>query len=285
MCRGLATQGVGEYERSNRRLLPRFPHAPKVPAPPSPIHVEALLRALKSGRTDSRGQPDPLSDQCHEPMNDAKSSPAFGFLTVVDDPRDGLFGGYLVLNAAGRPLEFHCTAPIKPNRAQQILYGPTLEPYLFGEQIGQALLVKARIVPWLVCTDREPALAARAFVDVPMVLVLGCDTPNDTCSAPGAEVAAASESSAETDGLSASVSPSTESGQGTAFRLDPPHSGPGGPLIAFTLGRNRLAVPGAGTDDPRLIADRLSRLSDGFDLAEPFQRIREAIEEARRGVQ
>ena len=64
---------------------------------------------------------------------------ALGFLTVVEHPQYGLFGGYLMLNTAGRPLEFHCTAPIKPNRAQEILYGPTLEAFLYGEQIGQTL--------------------------------------------------------------------------------------------------------------------------------------------------
>jgi len=58
------------------------------------------------------------------------------------------------------PLEFHCTAPVKPNRAQQILYGPTLEPYLFGEQIGQSLLSKAAVEPEVICTDRPPALAS-----------------------------------------------------------------------------------------------------------------------------
>ena len=42
----------------------------------------------------------------------------------------------MLLNLAGRPLEFHCTAPVKPNRVQQILYGPSLQPYLYGEQIG-----------------------------------------------------------------------------------------------------------------------------------------------------
>ena len=72
------------------------------------------------------------------------SNPTFGFLTVVDDARFGLCGGYLVLNPAGRPLEFHCTAPIKPNRAQEILYGPTLHDFLYGEQIGGALIGNGR---------------------------------------------------------------------------------------------------------------------------------------------
>ncbi|MBX3414646.1 MAG: hypothetical protein KF708_18305 [Pirellulales bacterium] len=102
----------------------------------------------------------------------AATRPAgLGFLTVVADDEQGLFGGYLVLNAVGRPLEFHCTAPIKPNRAQQILYGPTLAPYLYGEQIGQALVRKATTEVLLICTDAEPMLAVREFTSVPVALV------------------------------------------------------------------------------------------------------------------
>ncbi len=59
----------------------------------------------------------------------------------------------MLLNAAGRPLEFHCTAPVKPNRTQEILYGPMLKPYLYGEQIGQTLLAKSKLMPVVVCTD------------------------------------------------------------------------------------------------------------------------------------
>ena len=110
---------------------------------------------------------------------DAKSQPALGFLTVVDDRQHGLFGGYLVVNASGKPLEFHCTAPIKPNRAQEILYGPTLLPYLYGEQIGKTLLAAAKADPLVVCTDREPALALGEHLDVPVVLVLPQDHPAD----------------------------------------------------------------------------------------------------------
>ena len=100
------------------------------------------------------------------------SKPAIGFLTVIDHPQHGLFGGYLVLNLAGRPLEFHCTAPIKPNRAQQILYGPTLESFLYGEQIGSTLLGHAKTSPLAICTDREPVLSLRDLVDLPVALVL-----------------------------------------------------------------------------------------------------------------
>ena len=54
-------------------------------------------------------------------MGDTKSQPALGFLTILEHDQLGYVGGYLILNSAGRPLEFHCSAPVKPNRAQQIL--------------------------------------------------------------------------------------------------------------------------------------------------------------------
>ena len=104
---------------------------------------------------------------------DEKPAVALGFLTVIEHEQHGLFGGYLVLNLAGRPLEFHCTAPVKPNRAQQILYGPTLEPYLYGEQIGQALCAKCAHDVLLICTDSPHVLALRSHTETPVTLVLG----------------------------------------------------------------------------------------------------------------
>jgi len=101
-----------------------------------------------------------------------KSSPCLGFLTIVENAELGLIGGYLLLNAAGRPLEFHCSAPVKANRTQEILYGPTLKPYLYGEQIGQTLLAKSKLTPVVVCTDSEPVLSVREFTEVPVVLLL-----------------------------------------------------------------------------------------------------------------
>ena len=80
---------------------------------------------------------------------------------------------------AGRPLEFHCTAPIKPNRAQEILYGPTLESFLYGEQIGRTLLEQAKTEPLVVCTDCPPALAVRELVSVPVALVLPPESADD----------------------------------------------------------------------------------------------------------
>lgn len=163
----------------------------------------------------------------------AKSSPCLGFLTVVEHSELGLAGGYLLLTAAGRPLEFHCTVPVKPTRTQQILYGPTLLPYLCGEQIGQTLLHRSKLTPLAVCTDCQHVLAAREFTTVPLLLVL---------SAPSAEG------------------------------------------NSFALARTLVATASGFSTDQQAVRDNWPAQSDSLDLAEPFARIREALQEAQTGA-
>jgi hypothetical protein len=184
---------------------------------------------------------------------EAKPSQALGFLTVLEHEQQGLVGGYLILNTSGRPLEFHCTAPIKPSRAQRILFGPTLEPYLYGEQIGQTLLAKGSIEPFAVYTDVERVLSVRDFVSLPVALVFAGNPP----SASETTVAA------------------------SQWRVDSPHRG-GPHLHAFEIGANRLAVAVNRAGDEQRISGALDTLGT-FDLSEPFERIREAVEEAHRG--
>lgn len=181
---------------------------------------------------------------------------AVGFLTVVEHEQHGLYGGYLLLNAMGRPLEFHCTAPVKPNRAQQILYGPALAPFLYGEQIGQTLIAKSAVQPQFVCTDLPAALAVRAHVALPVVLVR--------------QKVADEEADAAGD-------------PGKIARLDAPHAH-AAPLALFRCGPNCLAVEATRFQDRETVTSRLEALADGFDLLEPFSRIREAIEEAQRSA-
>jgi len=180
----------------------------------------------------------------------AKALQSLGFLTVIEDDQHGLFGGYLLLNIAGRPLEFHCTAPIKPNRAQQILYGPTLEPYLYGEQIAQTLVSKAKVEPLVLFTDRAPVVAVREYIQVPIGLVL---SDNDQQKADGRKLE------------------------------DPLNQEQSSRSSTFLIGRNRVGVAATYPDDRSMIEERLRPSGDLFNLVEPFQRIRDAIEEARGG--
>ena len=54
-------------------------------------------------------------------------------------------------------------------------------------------------------------------------------------------------------------------------------------LSTFCVGRNTLAVAKRAEDDRPLITERLAELADWFDLAEPFERIRQAIERSPTG--
>ena len=171
---------------------------------------------------------------------------ALAFLTVVDCGPHGLLGGLLLLNRAARPLEFHCTAPVRPNRVQELLYGPTLKPFLYGELIAGALLAKAAAELSVVLVDQAELLAARERVSTPLALVCA---PHGDASLP-------------------------EGGTRLLLAGSAPIE-----LEALVLGSNRLAVPAA--EAPR-VQQALAEVAAYLDLAEPFERIRNAIEEAQR---
>lgn len=182
----------------------------------------------------------------------SKSVPSVGFLTVQEFTDLGLIGGYLVLNAVGRPLEFHCTAPVRPNRAQQILYGPTLAPFLYGEQIAQTLVAKGKSRPMFVCTDVEPVLSAREFVSVPVVLLEGSNVDS------------------------------------RQQRLDAAHISTPAPmgrqLLQFKLADREAAVAEEHARDRDKVIEHWNPHVNAMDLFEPFSRLREAVEEAQRGA-
>lgn len=154
---------------------------------------------------------------------------SLGFLTVLQDEA-GFTGGYLVTNAWGRPQEFRLTAPVQPNRVQQILYGATLHDYLFADLIGKTLIEKTGVRPLLVITDVPSVLPVRDRVGIPAVCI---------GDAPG----------------------------------------------AITLAHARCTLPISmlkeHAADGAAIDALLERLDASVDLAEPFERIREAVRETR----
>ena len=157
-------------------------------------------------------------------------------MTVVSGSDDQLTGGYLLVDASGRPLEFHCTVPVRASRAQEILYGATLEPFLYGEQIGATLVQKPKIRPLSICTDCLPMMSVRNTINMP-VLFIG-------------EANSAGRFSEKLD--------------------------------AFALDAQQVAVDPSRSQDRATIEAALSKIQIQFDLAEPFDRIRGAFEEAQR---
>lgn len=92
-----------------------------------------------------------------------------GFIGAVEVDGRGFVGGLLVTNSGGRPLEFQCTTPVRPDRTQEILYGKMLRPWLLGELIGGTLLERVKIKPDLVVTSDPDFLDLRDHADIPVV--------------------------------------------------------------------------------------------------------------------
>ncbi|HEY2840205.1 MAG TPA: hypothetical protein VGJ26_13705 [Pirellulales bacterium] len=210
----------------------------------------------------------------------ADSPLVFGFLTVVQQPSQGLVGGYLLLNAQARPLEFHCTAPVRASRTQEILYGPTLDPYLYGEQIGRTLFQACQQQPTAIFTDRPAALSAAEHSAAPVWLVLGetITRPTDPLAINAGSTTVARDTAGQAN-----------SGTPNAGEFPPPtltlrtNSAHLAPANRHTLrcGAHRLVC--RPEDAARGVEDRIDAALALFDLNEPFERIRAAIDESQRG--
>jgi hypothetical protein len=188
----------------------------------------------------------------------ASSEKSFGYLTTVETAEFGYFGGYLIISPLGRPLEFHCTAPIQPSRAQRILYGPTLEQYLLGEQICGALLGAAKLIPEVILTDCDAAIGARSMFSVPLARLRG-EAPAQATACEGGSCGSCKLKCR----LAKSRAADTQPGE-------------------FVVGTYQLSLPYGFERDQPLAEEALTLLSQRVDLAEPFARIREAIGEAQR---
>ncbi|WP_166824850.1 hypothetical protein [Thalassoroseus pseudoceratinae] len=102
-----------------------------------------------------------------------------GFLTTISLKDRGHVGGMLITNRQGRPLEFQCTTPVQANRTQEILYGPTLLPYLRGELIGRTLVEKMRLKPTVVLVDDLELLSVRDHISMAAACLISSKTPQD----------------------------------------------------------------------------------------------------------
>lgn len=183
-------------------------------------------------------------------VESGKESFRLGFLTAIEDRERGFVGGLLVTNHFGRPLEFQCTAPLKPNRAQEILYGPTLIPYMLGDLIGRTLIEKVGVKPHLVLTERNDLLPMRDLVSIPVACV---------------------DDQSLTAGTSASGDESTAERAQTEIPDLPSQC---------RLGRQVLRFHAAHVDDQAVARQGAASVPHDADLREPFERVREALNEA-----
>ena len=216
-----------------------------------------------------------------------------GFLTAIEVPDKGYVGGLLVTNHFGRPLEFQSTVPIKPNPTQEILYGPTLEPFLLGELIATTLIEKSGVKPHLVLTDREQILALREHISSPVAWVkledkkskaaaisAGESAPVDVDSSSNQQAAAASDVSPP--GTDPAISMSAAAVEQEAHRhaergIRSEVSSRGEKTLK--LGRQIIRFHQQHPEDCETVARDARLITADSDLKEPFDRVREALQE------
>jgi len=157
-----------------------------------------------------------------------------GFLTTIECPDGALIGGLLVTNHFGRPLEFQCTTPVKPNRTQEVLYGPTLVPFLLGEVIGQTLVEKVNIKPNLILIEQEQAIELQNHISIPVAILSDLDQILEEKSS----------------------------------------------FICEQVGKNRLRFDADHQAGRIAIENTSKKIPGDADLGEPFERVREALNEA-----
>ncbi|MDA0660407.1 MAG: hypothetical protein O2931_12710 [Planctomycetota bacterium] len=119
----------------------------------------------------------------------AVGQPTLGYLSVHEDGATGAVGGLLLLNVYGRPLELHCSVPVRVNRAQSLLYGDSLRSQLYGHTIAVALWQAAEIRPSFLLTDNLDMLAFRSLSDVALAYLSGSSADGTGLSATAAEPA------------------------------------------------------------------------------------------------
>lgn len=78
-------------------------------------------------------------------------------------------GAILVTDEWGKPLEFRCTAPVKPNAVQRTLYGQTLLPHILVELIGVPLLEGVQEKPEVVLIQEGLFFDLRCKAETPVV--------------------------------------------------------------------------------------------------------------------
>ncbi len=131
--------------------------------------------------------------------------------------------------------------PLKPSRAQELLYGATIDAFVAGEQIAKALVMKAKIKPDWILTDCAAVLAISAVSDVDAALLHFDDNHADN------------------------------------FR---PPRGVAGELKRTNIQPWELSLLSSKFEREPQLKKTLEVLAANFDLSEPFQRINEALLEA-----
>jgi hypothetical protein len=113
-------------------------------------------------------------------MPEASQAPCTVQLAYFDvwSPQPGCFvAGLLVVDAAGLPLAFHYTEPLKPTKLQHILYGESLAPYVRRALLLEPLLAQVTLPYALLLLQDERLLGESWTLDKPYLRLKTTQVP------------------------------------------------------------------------------------------------------------
>ncbi len=96
----------------------------------------------------------------------------FAFFSIARfEDGKAIRGAMLVTDENSKPLEFRCTAPLRPSKLQSILYGGALDKHMYVDLIGVPLLKGIKENATHVVVNDSVLLGMRPSVEIPVVLV------------------------------------------------------------------------------------------------------------------
>ncbi len=102
----------------------------------------------------------------------SKTQTSVAFLGYREFERGEAYrGAILVTDECSKPLEFRCTAPVRPTQLQRTLYGKSLLPHILTELIGGPLITSVREKPQLILIADEAYFDVRRKVSFPVIHV------------------------------------------------------------------------------------------------------------------
>jgi hypothetical protein len=101
-----------------------------------------------------------------------QSSTKLVFLdTALFEDGAAIRGGVLVTDLETKPYEFRCTSSVRPTHLQRVLYGDTLDEYVYIELIGLPLIRQTKEPAGLILVRNPLLLKCRPSLPHPIVLV------------------------------------------------------------------------------------------------------------------
>lgn len=96
-----------------------------------------------------------------------------GFIDIITltEKKKKYFGGLLVTDLKGIPIEFKCTHPVKPTAVQQKLYGDMLIPYISVNLCGFPLFNSLERKPNILLCKKNIFLDLRSDISTPIFFI------------------------------------------------------------------------------------------------------------------